>query len=162
MAGNKNSGNRGKPTNKTSTVKETAIINALKQGKGVLETAALTDTSKNVVQRVRNENADQLPVWQKKTAENMMRVHSKLLNTLEESIDNSEPSSKILSSISISLGILSDKLQNLQQTGQQTIEHKHIHINHSDVNLLLGDVKASNPSETSEKVKNTKENELFN
>ena len=139
MAGNKNSGNRGTPKNKTPIDKEKRIVSALKEGKGVVETAALTESSKNVVQRIRNENADQLPVWRKRTAENMMRVHSKLLDTLEQSIDNTDPGSKTLSSVSISLGILSDKLQSIQQTGPQIVEHRHLHVNHSDVNSLLSD-----------------------
>ena len=141
MAGNKNSGNRGTPKNKTPIDKEKRIVSALKEGKGVVETAVLTESSKNVVQRIRNENADQLPVWRKRTAENMMRVHSKLLDTLEQSIDNTDPGSKTLSSVSISLGILSDKLQAIQQTGPQIVEHRHLHVNHSDVNSLLSDNK---------------------
>jgi hypothetical protein len=141
MAGNKNSGNRNPPKNKTPIDKEKRIVSALKEGKGVVETAALTESSKNVVQRIRNENADQLPVWRKRTAENMMRVHSKLLDTLEQSIDNTDPGSKTLSSVSISLGILSDKLQSIQQTGPQIVEHRHLHVNHSDVNSLLSDNK---------------------
>ena len=142
MAGNKNSGNRGTPKNKTPIDKEKRIVSALKEGKGVVETAVLTESSKNVVQRIRNENADQLPVWRKRTAENMMRVHSKLLDTLEQSIDNTDPGSKTLSSVSISLGILSDKLQAIQQTGPQIVEHRHLHVNHSDVNSLLSDNKS--------------------
>ena len=70
-----------------------------------------------------------------------MRVHSKLLDTLEQSIDNTDPGSKTLSSVSISLGILSDKLQLIQQTGPQIVEHRHLHVNHSDVNSLLSDNK---------------------
>ena len=142
MAGNKNSGNRGTPKNKTPIDKEKKIVSALKEGKGVVETAALTKSSKNVVQRIRHENADQLPVWRKKTAENMMRVHSKLLDTLEQSIDNTDPGSKTLSSVSISLGILSDKLQSIQQTGPQIVEHRPLNVNHSDVNSLLSDNKS--------------------
>jgi hypothetical protein len=139
MAGNKNSGNPGPPKNKTPLEKETQILSALKLGKGIMETAALTDSSKNVVQRIRHENADQLPVWRKKTAETMMRVHSKLLDTLEQSIDNTEPGAKTLATVSISLGILSDKLKDIQQTGPQIVEHRHLHVNHSDVNSLLSD-----------------------
>jgi len=142
MAGNKNSGNPGPPKNKTSLDTERKIVSALKLGKGIMETAALTDSSKNVVQRIRHENADQLPVWRKKTAENMMRVHSKLLHTLEQSIDNTEPGAKTLGSVSISLGILSDKLKDIQQTGPQIVEHRHLHVNHSDVNSLLRDNKS--------------------
>ena len=162
MAGNKNSGNRGTPKNKTPIVKEKEILSHLKEGKGIRETAALSKVSKTTVERIRYENVEDLPKWRKKTAENMMRVQTKLLDKLEDSVDELEPSAKSLASLSISIGIISDKLKDNLQTGQQTIEHKHLHINHSDVNLLLGDVKASNPNETSEKIKNTKENGLFN
>jgi hypothetical protein len=141
MAGNKNSGNPGPPKNKTSIDTEKKIVSSLKRGAGVVETAALCGSSKNVVQRIRNENADQLPVWRKNTAETMMRVHSKLLNTLEQSIDNTEPGAKTLATVSISLGILSDKLKDIQQTGPQIVEHRHLHVNHSDVNSLLSDNK---------------------
>jgi hypothetical protein len=143
MAGNKNSGFRGTPKNKTPLDTEKKIVSALKRGAGVVETAALCGSSKNVVQRIRNENADQLPVWRKNTAETMMRVHSKLLDTLEQSIDNTEPGAKTLATVSISLGILSDKLKDIQQTGPQIVEHRHLHVNHSDVNSLLSDNKSS-------------------
>tara|TARA_R100001463_G_scaffold47620_1_gene96618 strand:+ start:20820 stop:21308 length:489 start_codon:yes stop_codon:yes gene_type:complete len=162
MAGNENSGNRGTPKNKTPIIKEKEILSHLKEGKGIRETAALSKVSKTTVERIRYENVEDLPKWRKKTAENMMRVQTKLLDKLEDSVDELEPSAKSLASLSISIGIISDKLKDNLQTGQQTIEHKHIHINHSDVNLLLGDVKAPNPNKTSEKVENTKENELFN
>ena len=142
MAGNKNSGNPGPPKNKTSLDTEKKIVSSLKRGAGVVETATLCGSSKNVVQRIRNENADQLPVWRKNTAETMMRVHSKLLDTLEQSIDNTEPGAKTLATVSISLGILSDKLKDIQQTGPQIVEHRHLHVNHSDVNSLLSDNKS--------------------
>ena len=142
MAGNENSGNPGPPKNKTSIDTEKKIVSSLKRGAGVVETAALCGSSKNVVQRIRNENADQLPVWRKNTAETMMRVHSKLLDTLEQSIDNTEPGAKTLATVSISLGILSDKLKDIQQTGPQIVEHRHLHVNHSDVNSLLSDIKS--------------------
>lgn len=141
MAGNKNSGNRGTPKNKTPLEKETQILSALKQGKGIRETAALTKVARNTVERIRYENADELPKWRKKTAENMMRVHSKLLDTLETSLESIEPSSKNLAPVSISLGIISDKLAMMQQTGPQIVEHRHLHVNHSDVNSLLSDNK---------------------
>ena len=76
-----------------------------------------------------------------------MRVHPKLLDTLEQSIDNTDPGSKTLSSVSISLGILSDKLQSIQQTGPQIVEHRHLHVNHSDVNSLLSDNKSEGKAE---------------
>lgn len=139
MAGNKNSGNPGPPKNKTPLEKETQILSALKQGKGIRETAALTKVARNTVERIRYENAEDLPKWRKKTQENMMRVHSKLLNTLETSLDEIEPSPKNLGSVSISLGIIHDKLTSIQQTGPQIVEHRHLHVNHSDVNSLLSD-----------------------
>ena len=139
MAGNTNSGNRNPPKNKTSKDKEKQILSALKLGKGIRETAALTKVARNTVERIRYENAEDLPKWRKKTQENMMRVHSKLLNTLETSLDEIEPSSKNLGSVSISLGIISDKLAAIQQTGPQIVEHRHLHVNHSDVNSLLSD-----------------------
>ena len=141
MAGNKNSGNRGTPKNKTPKDKEREILSVLKKGKGIRETAALTKVARNTVERIRYENADDLPKWRKKTQENMMRVHSKLLNTLETSLDEIEPSPKNLGSVSISLGIIHDKLTSIQQTGPQIVEHRHLHVNHSDVNSLLSDNK---------------------
>ena len=151
MAGNKNSGNPGPPKNKTSLEKETQIVSSLKEGKGIAETAALVGVSKGTVQRLRYENADDLPKWRKNTAQTMMRVHSKLLDTLEQSIDNTEPGAKTLATVSISLGILSDKLKDIQQTGPQIVEHRHLHVNHSDVNSLLSDNKTEgNPAKQRE------------
>jgi hypothetical protein len=124
---------------KTSLEKETQILSSLKEGKGIRETAAIQKVARNTVERIRYENADDLPKWRKRTAENLMRVHSKLLDTLETSLEGIEPSPKNLAPVSISLGIISDKLAMMQQTGPQIVEHRHLHVNHSDVNSLLSD-----------------------
>ena len=151
MAGNKNSGNRNTPKNKTPIDKEKEILSHLKKGKGIRETAALAEVGRNTVERIRYENAEDLPKWKKKTQENMMRVHSKLLDKLEDSIDELEPNSKNLAQVSISIGIISDKLKDSLQNGQQTIEHRHVHINHGDLNSLLTDKNtASNDANTPE------------
>jgi len=134
MAGNKNSGNRGTPKNKTSKDKEKQILSVLKKGKGLVETAALTGVSRNTVQRIRYENADNLPVWRKNTIENLTRVHDKLLHNIEENLDKIPAAAK-----TISLGIISDKINQHSGFSGQVIEHKHLHIAHSDVNSLLSD-----------------------
>ena len=136
MAGNKNSGNRGTPKNKTSKDKEKQILSVLKKGKGLIETAALTGVSRNTVQRIRYENADNLPTWRKNTIENLTRVHDKLLHNIEENIDKIPAAAK-----TISLGIISDKINQHSGFSGQVIEHKHLHIAHSDVNSLLSDNK---------------------
>jgi hypothetical protein len=137
MAGNKNSGNRGTPKNKTSKDKEKQILSVLKKGKGLVETAALTGVSRNAVQRIRYENADNLPVWRKNTIENLTRVHDKLLHNIEENIDKIPAAAK-----TISLGIISDKINQHSGFSAQVVEHKHLHIDHSAVNGLLSDNKS--------------------
>ena len=137
MAGNKNSGNRGTPKNKTSKDKEKQILSVLKKGKGLVETAALTGVSRNAVQRIRYENADNLPVWRKNTIENLTRVHDKLLHNIEENIDKIPAAAK-----TISLGIISDKINQHSGFSGQVVEHKHLHIDHSAVNGLLSDNKS--------------------
>ena len=137
MAGNKNSGNRGTPKNKTSKDKEKQILSVLKKGKGLVETAALTRVSRNAVQRIRYENADNLPVWRKNTIENLTRVHDKLLHNIEENIDKIPAAAK-----TISLGIISDKINQHSGFSAQVVEHKHLHIDHSAVNGLLSDNKS--------------------
>ena len=134
MAGNKNSGFRGTPKNKTSKDKEKQILSVLKKGKGLVETAALTGVSRNTVQRIRYENADNLPTWRKNTIENLTRVHDKLLHNIEENLDKIPAAAK-----TISLGIISDKINQHSGFSGQVVEHKHIHIAHSDVNSLLSD-----------------------
>ena len=136
MAGNKNSGNRGTPKNKTSKDKEKQILSVLKKGKGLIETAALTGVSRNTVQRIRYENADNLPTWRKNTIENLTRVHDKLLHNIEENIDKIPAAAK-----TISLGIISDKINQHSGFSAQVVEHKHLHIDHSAVNGLLSDNK---------------------
>ena len=132
MAGNKNSGNHNPPKNKTPIDKEKEILSHLKKGKGIRETASF---------------AEDLQKWKKKTQENMMRVHSKLLDKLEDSIDELEPNPKNLAQVSISIGIISDKLKDSLQNGQQTIEHRHVHINHGDLNSLLSDKNTAGKSQ---------------
>ena len=136
MAGNKNSGFRGTPKNKTSKDKEKQILSVLKKGKGLVETAALTGVSRNTVQRIRYENADNLPTWRKNTIENLTRVHDKLLHNIEENLDKIPAAAK-----TISLGIISDKINQHSGFSAQVVEHKHLHIDHSAVNGLLSDNK---------------------
>ena len=155
MAGNKNSGNRNPPKNKTPIDNEKEILSHLKKGKGIRETAALAEVGRNTVERIRYENAEDLPKWKKKTQENMMRVHSKLLDKLEDSIDELEPNSKNLAQVSISIGIISDKLKDSLQNGQQTIEHRHVHINHGDLNSLLTDKNTASNSQNIKENDNT-------
>ena len=136
MAGNKNSGNRNPPKNKTPIEKEKKILSALKQGKGIRETAALIGVAHGTVERIRYENADDLPSWRKKTVENLTRVHDKLVNQLENSIEKLP-----VASIPIGIGILSDKINQHSGFSAQVVEHKHLHIDHSAVNGLLSDNK---------------------
>ena len=136
MAGNKNSGNRNPPKNKTPIDKEKRIVSALKEGKGIRETAALIGVAHGTVERIRYENADDLPSWRKKTVENLTRVHDKLVNQLEKSIDRLP-----VASIPIGIGILSDKINQHSGFSAQVVEHKHLHIDHSAVNGLLSDNK---------------------
>jgi len=147
MAGNKNSGNRNTPKNKTPIDKEKEILSHLKKGKGLIETAALTKTSRNTVSRIRYENADNLPQWRKNTLENLTRVHDKLLHNIEENIDKIPAAAK-----TISLGIINDKIKDMAGDGNQIVEHRHVHINHGDLNSLLTDKNTvKNASNTKEK-----------
>jgi hypothetical protein len=148
MAGNKNSGNRNTPKNKTPLDKEKEILSHLKKGKGLIETAALTKTSRNTVSRIRYENADNLPQWRKNTLENLTRVHDKLLHNIEENIDKIPAAAK-----TISLGIINDKIKDMAGDGNQIVEHRHVHINHGDLNSLLTD------KSTAGKSQNIKEND---
>ena len=142
MAGNKNSGNPGPPKNKTPIDKEKRIVSALKQGKGIRETAALIGVAHGTVERIRYENADDLPSWRKKTVENLTRVHDKLVNQLENSIEKLP-----VASIPIGIGILSDKINQHSGFSAQVVEHKHLHIDHSAVNGLLSDNKSDGEAE---------------
>ena len=142
MAGSKNSGNRNPPKNKTPIEKEKKILSALKEGKGIRETAALVGVAHGTVERIRYENADDLPSWRKKTVENLTRVHDKLVNQLENSIEKLP-----VASIPIGIGILSDKINQHSGFSAQVVEHKHLHIDHSAVNGLLSDNKSEGKAE---------------
>jgi hypothetical protein len=142
VAGNKNSGNRNPPKNKTPIEKEKKILSALKEGKGIRETAALIGVAHGTVERIRYENADDLPSWRKKTVENLTRVHDKLVNQLENSIEKLP-----VASIPIGIGILSDKINQHSGFSAQVVEHKHLHIDHSAVNGLLSDNKSEGKAE---------------
>ena len=120
----------------------------LKAGHGILETAAKFDVSKSTVQVIREKNRDDLPQWKRRTAKRMMDLVEDLLEDLQNNYEEIKPGSK-----SITLGILIDKLGALNGEAGQTVEHRHLHIDHRDVNSLLTDKNtASNPQ-------NIKENE---
>ena len=141
--GNKNSGNY-----KISTETKANILADLKAGHGILETAAKFDVSKHTVQVIREKNRDDLPQWKRRTAKRMMDLVEDLLEDLQNNYEEIKPGSK-----SITLGILIDKLGALNGEAGQTVEHRHLHIDHRDVNSLLTDKNtASNPQ-------NIKENE---
>ena len=140
--GNKNSGNY-----KISTETKADILADLKAGHGILETAAKFDVSKSTVQVIREKNRDDLPQWKRRTAKRMMDLVEALLEDLQNNYEEIKPGSK-----SITLGILIDKLGALNGEAGQTVEHRHLHIDHRDVNSLLSDKNtASNTTNTKEK-----------
>ena len=71
-----------------------------------------------------------------------------LLEDLQNNYEEIKPGSK-----SITLGILIDKLGALNGEAGQTVEHRHLHIDHRDVNSLLSD------KNTAGKSQNIKEND---
>ena len=64
----------------------------------------------------------------------MMEIADKLIDDLKETYKEIKPGQK-----PIALGILMDKISQANGESSQVVEHKHLHIAHSDVNSLLSD-----------------------
>ena len=132
MAGNKNSGNYT-----ISEATKAGILEGLKAGQGIIKLSADYNVSKNTVQTIREKNRAALPAWRRRSAAGMMEIADKLIDDLKETYKEIKPGQK-----PIALGILMDKISQANGESSQVVEHKHLHIAHSDVNSLLSDNKS--------------------
>jgi len=129
VAGNKNSGNYT-----ISEATKAGILEGLKAGQGIIKLSADYNVSKNTVQTIREKNRAALPAWRRRSAAGMMEIADKLIDDLKETYKEIKPGQK-----PIALGILMDKISQANGESSQVVEHKHLHIAHSDVNSLLSD-----------------------
>ena len=124
-----------------------AMVEDLKAGHGVTQIAADYNVSRSTVALLREQNRDALPNWKRRTAKAMQDLVTDLVDDLQKNIDELKPANK-----SILVGILTDKIRDLSGDNTQTVEHRHLHIDHRDVNSLLTDKNtASNDANTKEK-----------
>jgi hypothetical protein len=111
-----------------------AMVEDLKAGHGVTQIAADYNVSRSTVALLREQNRDALPNWKRRTAKAMQDLVTDLVDDLQKNIDELKPANK-----SILVGILTDKIRDLSGDNTQTVEHRHLHIDHRDVNSLLTD-----------------------
>ena len=124
-----------------------AMVEDLKAGHGVTQIAADYNVARSTVALLREQNRDALPNWKRRTAKAMQNLVTDLVDDLQKNIDELKPANK-----SILVGILTDKIRDLSGDNTQTVEHRHLHIDHRDVNSLLTD------KNTAGKSQNIKEN----
>ena len=118
--------------NKTPKAKVDAVVDGLKQGRGINQLAVDTGLGRTTVALIREQNRDVVPNWRRNTAQSMMELASDLVDHLRDTYEDLPPHSK-----PILLGILSDKIRDLTSEGGQIVQHQHVHINHADVNALI-------------------------
>ena len=118
--------------NKTPKAKVAAVVEGLKQGRGINQLAVDNNLGRTTVGMIREQNRDVVPNWRRNTAQSMMELATDLVEHLRDTYEDLPPHSK-----PILLGILSDKIRDLTSEGGQIVQHQHVHINHADVNALI-------------------------
>ena len=126
--GGKGSGGK----NRLPEAKKQEIKTLLVEGNGVLEIANKVACSATTVQKIRHEIKDKIPSWRERTIKNLTRLHSNVVEDLQENYQNVPPAQK-----GILLGILSDKIRDLNADNNTTVTHNHLHITHKDINGLF-------------------------
>ena len=117
MGGKGSGGNR-----KLAPEIRAAVVDDLKAGNSIIATAANHGISHTTAQVIRNEHADELPNWKRRTAATFMRAAEKLANRIEREADSADAN---LQQQSISAGVLVDKIAALSDQPSQIIEHRH-------------------------------------
>lgn len=128
--GGKGSGGR----NKIPESKKQEIKSLLMEGSGVLEIAHKVTCSPQTVQKIRLEIRDKIPSWRDRTIKNLTKLHTDVVADIQENYKKVPPGQK-----GILLGILSDKIANLNSDNAATVTHNHLHISHRDINSLFTD-----------------------
>ena len=128
--------------NKIPKAKKQKVLEELKAGKSILETANTVGVGTTTVARIRVENRADLPTWKAKTVAALTELHGKIVEDLQETYKSVPPGQK-----SILLGVVTDKIKSLAESESQTITHNHLHISHGDVNSLFTDNKTGNPAQ---------------
>ena len=99
----------------------TAIVDGLKKGRGLVQLAGEHGVAPATVQKIREDNAEIVPNWKRRTVQALSEASEGIAQSLVEGHENIPWQSKALS-----LGILLSKIQEL--TGsmpQKTVVHEH-------------------------------------
>lgn len=136
--GGKGSGGR----NKLPNDKKKKVLDDLKAGKSILETAVSNNVGSTTVSRIRVENKNDLPKWKERTVAALTELHGKIVEDLQNTYKSVPPGQK-----SILLGVVTDKIKALAESESQNITHNHLHISHGDINSLFTDNKTGNPAQ---------------
>ena len=122
MAGKGNK-SEGKGTgNRLTDTDRKSVFEALRDGRGVIETAAKFGISKSTVTTIREQHKDDLPNWKRRTARAMMETAAELVGKVREDVLAGAGN---IQQKSISLGILIDKAGQLRAEPAQIVEHRH-------------------------------------
>jgi len=120
--------------NKIPKAKKLKVLEELKAGKSIMETADSVGVGTTTVARIRVENKADLPGWKQRTVAALTELHSKIVDDLQETYKTVPPGQK-----SILLGVVTDKIRALSENEAQTVTHNHLHISHGDINSLFTD-----------------------
>ena len=127
-------GKRKRSNNQLAPAKVEEIKSLLVAGNGVLEIANKVTCSATTVQRIRQEIKERIPTWRERTIKSLTKLHTDVVADIQENYKRVPPGQK-----GILLGILSDKIANLNQDNSATVTHNHLHISHRDINSLFTD-----------------------
>lgn len=110
-----------------SAEKRTRIEDMLKRGVGIVRTAQETGSSANTVTAIRDQLIERQPeLFKAHLAGNLQRIANKTAAKIEDGLDQlHEVKAGQLPGLSVSLGIIVDKLAQLQgETSVQVVEHR--------------------------------------
>lgn len=97
------------------------IVSGLKKGKGLVQLASIHNVAPATVQKIREDNAEVIPSWKRRTVQALSEAAEGIAQSLAEGHENIPWQSKALS-----CGILLSKCQELTGTmPQKTVVHEH-------------------------------------
>ena len=114
-----------------------SILNDLKEGKSLTETASNNDCSRNTVDRIKYDNKDQLTQWKWKQSEKIGEIIEKGLKVLDENIDNVPKAS-----LPLAIGILIDKKDQFDSAITPDVNKTSV-IAHVNLNELIDNLSTS-------------------
>ncbi len=119
------------------------IINDLKEGKSLTETASNNNVARSTVDRIKYDNKDQLIQWKWRQSQKIGEIIEKGLKVLDENIDNVPKAS-----LPLALGILIDKKDHFDSTIAPETQKSSVvaHVNLNDLIDKLSTDKSKLPA----------------